>query len=321
MDYTTLTGTGLEVSRLCLGTMTYGDQVSESEGIRLTRAAVDAGVNFIDTANVYTGGMSERIVGKAIRGLRDKIVLATKVGGKVSDAPLDSGLSRRHILSEVEKSLKSLDTDYIDIYYMHCPDRGTPLYETLETLSDLVRAGKVRYVGISNYPAWQICDALNRCRSRSLAEPVVCQMVYNLITRGLEAEFFPFAKEFRRGTVVYNALAGGMLTGKHRRGAPTANTRFSLKKLYEDRYWSGRNFDAVDRLSKIAEQSGMTISEMAMRFCIRDGIDSILIGFSNERQLTENIRLIEGGPIPADAAAACDTVWNDLAGERFKYFR
>ena len=262
-------------------------------------------------------GESERIVGKALSGRRDQIVLATKAGEQVSSGPFGSGLSRKHVIAEAEASLKRLGTDYIDIYYMHKPDPHTPVGETLGAFSDLVRAGKVRYVGMSNYAAWQVGEALYQSRQRGLSEPVVSQQVYNLITRGIETEFLPFAKTYQRATVIYNPLAGGFLTGKHKRGAPSVNTRFSLKKSYEDRYWNGRNFDAVDELMAIADRAGMTIAEMALRFCLRDGIDSVLIGFSGEKQLLQNIKNAEGGGLPADVAVECDRVWRDFDRKPF----
>jgi len=322
VEYRHLTGTGIKVSRLCLGTMTFGEQVGEQDAISMTHFALDQGVNFIDTASTYTKGRSEEIVGKALRGRRDKVILATKAGFPVGDGPNESGLSRVHVIRQLEISLRRLQTDYVDIYYMHLPDSRTPLDEALETFSILVRSGKVRYVGVSNFAAWQVCGMLWKSDRNGYVAPAVSQMVYNLITRGIEQEFVPFIREHKLGLVVYNPLAGGLLTGKHRPDAVPENTRFSLNKGYMDRYWHEDNFRAVGMFSEIARTSGIGPVELAMRWCATQPfVDSIIIGFSKFEQLRQNLASLDGGELPPDVMAACDEVWKRLSGNRFSYIR
>jgi Predicted oxidoreductases (related to aryl-alcohol dehydrogenases) len=324
MEFRYLTGTGIKVSRLCLGALTFGGQIDEKDAINMTHYAMEQGVNFIDTANFYTDGRSEQIVGKAIRDRRDKVILATKVCMSVSDGPNDSGLSRVHVIRQLELSLKRLQTDYVDIYYMHMPDIHTPLDEILETFSILVRSGKVRYIGVSNFAAWQVCQMLWKSDRNHYVAPAMSQMVYNLITRGIEQEFVPFIQEHKFGLVVYNPLAGGLLTGKHRPDSVLENTRFSLDmgRIYRDRYWHEENFKAVETLSNIARESGISMVELAMRWCAtRPYVDSIIIGFSKFEQLKQNLSSLKDGPLPPDVMKACDEVWEQLSGNRFSYNR
>ena len=182
MEYVHLKGTGLTVSKVCLGTMTFGGQVNEEDSIRIIHAGLEQGINFVDTADLYYQGQSELVTGKALKGRRDGVVLATKVFNPMSDDPNDRGLNRRHILDALDKSLKRLQTDYVDIYYLHQPDYRTPIQETLETMDSLVRSGKVRYIGVSNYAAWQISDLLACARENHWNPPVVTQNVYNPVS-------------------------------------------------------------------------------------------------------------------------------------------
>lgn len=322
MEYRTFPTSSVTVSRLCLGTMMFGKQTSEEESMKIMDYAFDQGINFIDTADLYNVGESEKIVGKWLKGKRDKIILTTKARGPMGDDPNDQGLSRRHIMSAVDASLKRLGTDYLDFYYMHAPDYGTSLEESLDTMSGLVRSGKVRYVGISNYPAWQISDILAICDKRNLVAPVVTQNVYNLITRGIETELIPCVKAHNMGMVIYNPIAGGLLTGKHKPGKPAEGTRFANAKAYFNRYWSDENFEAVEKLTKIATDHGMSILELSMKWCMQqDSVVSILTGVSRLEQLEQNIASVEGEPLDAETLAQCDEVWAGLAGNRYSYFR
>jgi len=322
MNYKYLTGTGLKVSKLCLGTMTFGGQVNEADAIRMTHYALDQGINFIDTANSYTGGKSEELVGKAIKECRDKVILATKVGFPTGQGPNESGLSRKNVAEQLEKSLKRLGTDYIDIYYMHLSDVNTPIDEILDTFTTIVRSGKARYIGVSNNAAWQVCQMLWESDRHNFVAPGVCEMVYNMITRGIEQEFIPFAKRNKKGIVVYNPLAGGMLTGNHKRGMPAEDSRFALHKGYITRYWLEENFEAVDTISSIADEAQINMVDLAMRWCIsQDHVDSIIIGFSKEEQLEQNLKSIETGKLPDDILKACDDVWKQVSGNRFSYSR
>ncbi len=322
MEYKYLTGTGLEVSRLCLGTMTFGGQTDETESLRILRHALDHGINFIDTANAYTGGNSEVITGKGIAADRSRVILATKVYNPVGPDRNDRGLNRRHIIRACEESLRHLGTDYIDLYYLHSPDPHTPIEESLMAMDMLVRAGKVRYVGVSNYAAWQVGDFLHLADRRNLTPPVITQNVYNLLTRGVEDELVPFLGTHRLGMAVYNPIAGGLLTGKHNQGAPTAGTRFALNRNYEDRYWDEINFRAVEQLTKIAQDHGLTLLQLAMRWVTyQPGVDAVITGVSRLEQLEQNIEAATGGPLPSAALAACDDVWRELTGNRFRYNR
>jgi aryl-alcohol dehydrogenase-like predicted oxidoreductase len=322
MEYAYLTGTGIKVSRFCLGTMTFGAQIDEARGIRAVDHALDQGVNFFDTANRYTDGKSEEILGKALDGKRDRVILATKAGNSAGGGINNRGCSRLHILQQVEISLKRLKTDYIDIYYLHLPDPHTPVEETLETLDGLVRSGKVRYLGSSNFAAWQACRLYYEARRANRNYPVVAQMVYNMITRGIEQEFIPFLKAFRLGLVVYNPIAAGLLTDKYAEKKQLQNTRFVNSSMYADRYWNDDNLAAWDAIHAIASDAGISMLALAMRWILTTGhVDSILTGFSSQEQLSENLKTLADGPLSPDIMAACDAVWQKLSGTRFRYNR
>ena len=323
MKYQTLTGTGATVSKICLGTMTFGGQVDEAESIRMVHRALDAGVNFVDTADAYTGGNSEIITGKALKGKRNGVVLASKVRNQVGQYELkDGGLSRWHIINGVEASLKRLGTDCLDIYYLHLPDYNTPLEESLAAFDLLVRQGKVIYVGMSNYAAWQTCQARWICDRRNFSPPVVTQHVYNLVTRGIEQELIPFCREVGMGLVVYNPLAAGLLTGKHsREKGPIDGTRLQTSKNYYGRYWSDSNLDALEELMEIAKQAGKTPVELAFQWLVaQDVVDSILIGFTRMEHLEQNLSAWEG-ELDNDTLEACDQVWGKVKGDSFQYNR
>ncbi|MBQ6036191.1 MAG: aldo/keto reductase [Lachnospiraceae bacterium] len=323
MEYRYLPGTGLCVSRLSLGTMMFGGQTSEEDSLKIVDCALDGGINVVDTADMYNAGLSEVAVGKALKGKRENVILATKVCNKMSDDVNDRGLNRRHIIAGCEASLKRLQTDYIDIYYMHTPDYKTPLEETLDAMSQLVRDGKVRYIGFSNYASWQAADIMHISEKQNGVKPVITQNVYNLLTRGIEEELIPFCKAHKVGLTVYNPIAAGLLTGKHKYGErPDPDTRFAQKKLYADRYWSEKNFVALDGFLKLAEECGMPIIEFAMKWIAQnDAVDSILTGVSKISQLEQNLTLLDGAPIPADALKKADEIYAELTGNRFKYNR
>ena len=323
MEYRYLPGTGLAVSRLSLGTMMFGGQTSEEDSIKIIDCALDGGINVVDTADMYNGGLSEVAVGKALKGKRGNVILATKVCNKMSDDINDRGLNRRHIIAGCEASLKRLQTDYIDIYYMHTPDYKTPLEETLDAMSQLVRDGKVRYIGFSNYASWQAADIMHISEKQNGVKPVITQNVYNLLTRGIEEELIPFCKAHKVGLTVYNPIAAGLLTGKHKYGErPDPDTRFAQKKNYADRYWSEKNFVALDAFLKLAEECGMPIIEFAMKWIAQnDAVDSILTGVSKLSQLEQNLTLLDGAPIPEDAMKKADEIYAELTGNRFKYNR
>jgi aryl-alcohol dehydrogenase-like predicted oxidoreductase len=322
MNYSYLPKTNLQVSDICLGTMMFGDQTSREDSLKIMDYAFDRGINFFDTANTYAEKKCEPIVGEGLKGRRDKIILATKVFGDTKEHINSHGLSRSNILSAVDASLKRLDTDYIDIYYLHAPDYHTCIEETMETMTDLVRMGKIRYVGVSNFAAWQIADILAVCDKRGYIAPVITQNVYNLITRGLEAELAPFLEAHKMAMAIYNPIAGGLLTGKHKMGTPASNTRFANNKMYYNRYWSEENFHAVEALEKLASNNGITPLELAMKWCkSRKTVTSIISGVSRLSQLEQNIASIEGAPLSEDILAECDNIWHSLSGTRFQYNR
>ncbi|MGH2353565.1 MAG: aldo/keto reductase [Chloroflexota bacterium] len=324
MDYRTLTGTGALVSRISLGSFfTFGSQLTETDAIRMVHHAIDAGVNFIDTADIYGRGASETILGKALEGRRNGLVLASKVGNQVGEHKLrDIGLNRWHLMRGVEASLQRLRTDCLDVLYFHKPDYNTPLDESLAAADLLVRQGKVLYLGMSNFAAWQICQAQAIAERDRLTKPVLAQVVYNLIARSAEREFLPFCRDQRVGVTVYNPLAAGLLTGKHRADAPPATgTRFALNKEYYDRYWREANFDAVAQLVKIAAEAGMSPVALALRWlAAQPAVDSIVIGASSIAQLDENVAAWAGG-LDQDTLEACDRVWQRLGGDTFQYNR
>ena len=322
MEYKTLPGTSLKLSQLCLGTMMFGGQTSEADSLQIMDYAYSQGINFFDTANTYVQGESEFIVGKGLKGRRHDILLATKVRGQMGSGRNDFGLNRRNILAALEASLQRLDTDYLDLYYLHAPDYDTSLEETVETMSSLVKSGKIRYWGVSNFAAWQVADMLAICDKRSYIPPCVTQNVYNALTRGIEAEFLPFLKAHPLGLVIYNPIAGGLLSGKHVFGQPSANTRFANNQEYYKRYWSQENFTAVEKLQVIAEAQNLSLLQLAMKWCAaQPQVTSTITGVSRLEQLKQNIVSVEGKPLAADVLAQCDEIWLSLAGTRFAYNR
>lgn len=322
MQYRPLPSTGLKVSPLCLGTMTFGGQTSEEDSLKILEYALDQGINFIDTANIYTQGESERIVGKALEGRRQDVILATKTGGPRGKGPNQSGLSRVQILRSVEESLRRLRTDYIDILYLHFPDETTPQEEYLQTVSDLIHSGKVRYFGISNFSAWQCCELLYKAKAMGCIAPCVSESVYSVINRGIENELAPFLRAHDWGLTVFNPLAGGLLTGKHSRDHYTEGTRFALEKGYAMRYWNDKNFDAVDVLKKLAAENGMTMAELSFRWLLsKPHVTSIICGVSRLSQLQENVGYFGAAPMAPALVQACDGVWPMISGSYFNYHR
>ena len=322
MEYTNVAGTGLSVSKFCLGTMMFGGQTDEKDSIKIMDYAIDNGINFFDTANIYTKGESEKIIGKALKGKRDGIVLATKVGGPSWEGQNGRGLGRKHVMQSLDNSLKRLQTDYVDVFYMHFPDPKVPMEETIETMNMLMDAGKIRYYAVSNYAAWQICSMIERAREMKLKAPIMIESVYNPLTRGIDEELIPFLRKYNVGLATYNPLAGGLLTGKHTRDHAAENSRMSDDKGYKARYWNDRNFDAIDVLEKIAKENDMTLIELAIRWSITDPVvSSAIIGVSKLEQVKQNIELVNKGPLPEEVYKACDEAWGLIKGDFFNYHR
>jgi 1-deoxyxylulose-5-phosphate synthase len=322
METRSLPHTDLKVSRACYGTMTFGKQTDQALSTRLVDQCIDAGINFFDTANAYSYGVAETILGNALKGRRDGVVLASKVGFQASGAPGDSGLKRETILKAIDLSLQRLQTDYLDLYYLHVPDWTTPIDESLAAMDQVLRAGKVRYLASSNYAGWQVVEMHWMSQQRGFQAPHISQPMYNLLARGIEQEYLAMCRRFEVSTVVYNPLAGGLLTGKHHAERPIPGTRFDANQLYLDRYWHPAYFEAVDELKAIAAAGGRTIVDMALNWVLHHtAADCAIIGASTEAQLAQNLEAMERGPLPADVVTACDGVWNRLRGITPKYNR
>jgi aryl-alcohol dehydrogenase (NADP+) len=301
MQHVRLGHTGLKVSRLCLGTMTFGLQCDEPTSRAILDAAAESGITFIDTADVYplggtleTVGRTEEIIGRWLRGRRDQLILATKCANKVGPAPWQQGTSRKHILWAIDASLKRLGTDYVDLYQLHHHDPATPIEESLEALDIVVRSGRARYVGCSNFLAWQVARALGKSEARGLAKFATVQPRYNLLFRQIERELLPLCLEEGLGVLPYNPLAGGLLSGKHdRTHPPPEGTRFSLgtaSSLYQERYWHEREFDTVGKLADIARESGVPLVTLAVAWVLaHPAITSPIIGASRPEQIGASV--------------------------------
>jgi aryl-alcohol dehydrogenase-like predicted oxidoreductase len=315
MERRTLGGTDLSVSRIALGTMTFGAQADEAAAASMVDRCLDRGINFIDTANVYNGGRAESILGRILKGRRDRVVLASKVANKMGEGPEESGLSRAAIRRGIEDSLRRLATDYLDLYYLHQPDPSVGLEESLAALDELVREGKVRHAGASNYASWQVCRMLWLAERDGLAPVRVVQPMYNLLARGVEAEFLPMCRTFGLGTVVYNPLAGGLLTGKHQGGEPAPGTRFDRMPTYRDRYWSPKNFEAVRDLASVASAGGRSLVSLSLGWLLHHtATDCLIVGASSEEQLEENLAAVDDGPLAPGEIEACDRAWQAVRG-------
>ena len=322
MDRVKLGRSGLEVSRICLGTMTFGGQADEDAARRMVDRCLDAGVNFFDTANVYGQGRAETILGRALGGRRQQVVVASKVRGVMKDAPGESGLSKSQILRAIDSTLRRLGTDYLDIYYLHQPDYTVPLEESLGAIDELVRAGKVRHPASSNYAAWQVVQMLWMAKERGWHAPYISQPMYNLLARGIEQEYLPMCRESGVATVVYNPLAGGLLTGKQNVQAPIAGSRFDKNQMYLDRYWHPACFDAVEELRGLAHREGRPLASLALNWLLyHTPADCVILGASRIEQLEENLKALDDGPLSEAALAGCDAVWNTLRGITPRYNR
>ncbi len=316
METVRLSDTNLEVSRACMGTMTFGSQADVEESRRMVDCCLDAGVNFFDTANVYNQGRSEEILGEVLGARRADIVLASKVRGRMEGPPAYGGLSRKAIRRGIEESLRRLGTDYLDIYYLHQPDQDVPVEETLQVIEELRQEGKIRYPAVSNYSAWQMCEIHWLCEKNSYEPPWIAQPMYNLTARGIEQEYLAFTERRGISNVCYNPLAGGLLTGKQKRGqAPLPGTRFDGNKMYLGRYWHDQYFDAVDELGRIAQEAGLSLVQLAIRWLTQQkGADCIILGASRLEQLEENLRALDAPALEAGQLEACDQAWQHLRG-------
>jgi aryl-alcohol dehydrogenase (NADP+) len=299
METVNLGRSGLRVSRLSLGTMLFGTQCDEAASFAILDAAAEAGIDFLDTADVYpvpvdpaTRGRSEEIVGRWLRGRRDRFVLATKCVSRVGPGPNDAGGSRKHVIEACERSLARLGTDRIDLYYLHHPELGAPMEETFAALDRLVQDGKVLYLGVSNFEAWQMALAMQAIAEHRLAPIAAIQPRYNLLHRPAERDLLPLCRAAGLGVVPYNPLGGGMLTGRYRRGdEPPEGSRFARGdwgRMYRGRYWSERMFDVAEAVVEVAQAEGGTPGQVALGWLLaRDGVTSPLVGASRASQIRE----------------------------------
>ncbi len=322
MQTITMKNTGLTVSRACFGTMTFGGQADKAESARMIDYCFDQGINFLDTANAYNKGASEEILGALLKGRRNRVILASKVRNAMGPGPDEGGLSKKAIFKAIEDSLRRLQTDYLDIYYLHAPDYAVPIDESLEALDKLRRVGKIRSVASSNYSGWQVAQMFCISDKKSYQPPYLSQHMYNLMARGIEQEYLPMCKEFGVSSIVYNPLAGGMLTGKQQREAPLPGTRFDKNQMYLDRFWHPDFFDAVDALKKIADAAGRSMISLSLNWLLHHTqTDCVILGASRLEQLESNLTAMAEGPLTEDTLKACDDVWLKLRGVTPKYNR
>lgn len=318
MHHVKFGSTGLKVSRLCLGTMTFGYQCDEETSRSIMDAALDAGIDFIDTADVYPlgappdlFGRTEEIVGRWLQGRRDDFIVATKCFFPTGPKPWNGGNSRHNIMRAVEASLRRLGTDYIDLYQVHSWDAETPIDETLGALDDLVHSGKVRYLGCSNFLAYQLARSIGRAEVLRTATFDSVQPRYNMLFRENERELFPLCEEEGIAVIPYNPLAGGFLTGKHSRGAPTAGGRFTLGYAagrYQQRYWHDQMFNTVDALRVMAQESGVSLPTLAVQWVLANPvITAPIIGASRPEQLADVVAAV-AAPIDAELKQRIDTL-------------
>ena len=296
MEYNSLGQSGLKVSQICLGTMMFGGPTNELESIQIIHNALESGVNFFDTANVYNNGESERILGKSLRHVRDDVVIATKVCGAMGEGPNQSGLSRLHIMSQLEDSLRRLGTDRIDLYYFHRTDPATPIHESLRALDDCIKQGKVRYIACSNFDAWRIYEGLSASEQMNLERFTCVQPLYNIVNRDIEVELLPFCQAQGIGVVPYSPLARGVLSGKYLPGQPPPSESRGARKdrrmleteLREESY------EVAQQLIPLAHAHSKTLTQFALAWVLANPIiSSVIVGPRTMPQLEDNLACLD----------------------------
>ena len=305
MEHVRLGRTGLKVSRLCIGTMPFGHQIDEAASIEILDRAAEAGITFIDTADIYPlgggidlAGTTESIVGRWLKGRRHNFVIATKANGPMGPQPWNSGNSRKHLMDAIDESLRRLGTDYVDLYQLHMSDEETPIDETLLAMNDMIRSGKVRYIGCSNFLAWRLARAIGRSEALGIARFESTQPRHNLLFRENERELFPLCLEEDIAVIPYNPLAGGLLTGKHDLKRPPAEgTRFTIPGaggMYQDRYWKEREFDTVAEFTRLAAEAGIKPTTLAIAWVLSNPvITAPIIGATRANQLDDNLDALD----------------------------
>jgi aryl-alcohol dehydrogenase-like predicted oxidoreductase len=320
-----VTGLRRPLSRLVLGTMNFGDTVDAQAAELMLDAALDAGITAVDTANAYAGGVTEAILGALLPGRRDRIVLATKAGMQHPDAGDNPLLSPAALRAGLDGSLGRLRIDHVDLFYLHQPDRDTPVADSLAAVKDFIDQGKVSAYGVSNHAAWQISEINHTADGLGMPRPVVGQNLYNLLARRIEDEYLEFARTTGLLTMVYNPLAGGLLTGRYSFTNKPTEGRFGdsrLAAMYTERYWDERTFTAITALSAIAGDAGIGLVELSLRWLLsKPGVGAVLLGGSKLAQLQANIAAAAAGPLPEDVVVACDRVGAQLRGPMPAYNR
>jgi 1-deoxyxylulose-5-phosphate synthase len=299
MEFTKFGSTGLTVSRMCIGTGTFGKQTDEGESHRILNRAAEAGINFIDTADLYPAGAdasgvgsSEVITGRWLKDKRDRFILGTKAGGRMGPAAWNQGSSRKHLIDAIDASLRRLDTDYVDLYQLHMDDPATPIDETVEAMDAIVRSGKARYIGVSNFLAYRLAKSLGRQDTLRLMRFVSVQPRYNLLFREIERELLPLAQEDGIAVIPFNPLAGGLLSGRYKQSDKPEKGRFSAElgqfgAMYQARYWHEREFETVGKVQEIAEEQGTPMATLSIAWILANpAITSVILGASRLEQLT-----------------------------------
>ena len=302
MKYRNLGESGLEVSEVGLGCNNFGRRWGYDRAKTIIGGALDRGVNFLDTADVYGESESESIIGRVLHGVRHEVVIGTKFASPMGEGPNSRGGSRKYVADALEASLRRLQTDYVDLYQMHFPDRSTPIDETLRALDDMVTAGKVRYIGCSNFPAWEIVDAVWTSRTERLSRFVSCQPPYNILERGIEAEILPACRRYGLGILPYYPLASGFLTGKYDPGAaPQEGTRLHYFPNIAERQLTEEKFAVLGRLQDFAGQRGHSTLELAIAWLLANPqVSSVISGASTAEQVGQNVAAAEWRLTPAD---------------------
>ena len=310
---------------LVLGTMTFGDTADAQASEQMLNTALDAGITHIDTANAYVGGATEELLATLLEGKRDSVFLASKAGMPHADAGEDSPLSPAALRRSVEASLRRLNTDRLDLFYLHQPDYATSLEATLGEVAKLHQEGKILSLGVSNFAAWQIAQARHVAESVGAPPPVVAQQLYNLVARRIETEYLPFAQASGVQTMVYNPLGGGLLTGRHSFAQQPLEGRFGssrLASMYTERYWDEDLFKGIEALTALAEDAGISLIELSLRWlAYHQGVDSLLLGGSKASQLESNIAAIAKGPLEQNLAEAAAAATASLHGPMPAYNR
>jgi aryl-alcohol dehydrogenase-like predicted oxidoreductase len=313
------------LSRLVLGTMTFGAEVDRDAAAEIVDVAAAAGMTMLDTANAYAKGESERILGELLVSRRDRFQLASKVGMPHADAGEYAPLSLEAIDRCLEGSLKRLDTDYLDLYYLHQPDRDTPITDTLRAMDRHLREGTIRAVGVSNYAAWQIAELRHVAAELGMEPPSISQPLYNLLARRIEAEYVEYTATAKVRNIVYNPLGGGLLTGKHRFDRLERSGRFgesALGPMYRQRYWDERLFDAVEAIQRACEEHSVEMVEAAFRWLLhRPAVTAVLVGASRTDHLRANLEAAQGGHLPEALVERFDEIWAVLDGPAPAYNR